>query len=131
MGRSRRCPVNYRERGGLTWLAAVLVSMSLHVSHAWHVAVASAYSRISSGPTNGCDGSQLRDGDLTVATLLVPCGARIQVCYRGRCVIVRRADSGPYVKGRSLDLNLGVVRALGFRSAEAWGVRSVRWRRVR
>ena len=94
-------------------------------------AVASAYSRESSGPTNGCDGSELHDGDLSVATFQVPCGARVEICVGSTCVIAARKDSGPYVAGRSFDLNVGVVRALGFSSPYAFGVRTIRWRRVR
>ena len=60
-----------------------------------HWAIASAYSRESSGPRNGCDGSELHDGDLSVATFLVPCGARVQICIGSRCVIV----SMPGLKG--------------------------------
>lgn len=92
-------------------------------------AVASAYSREDSGPTNGCDGSQLHDRDLTVATFLVPCGTRIRICLgRRRCVNAIRKDSGPYARGRQIDLNVGVVRALGFASPAAFGVRTVTWR---
>jgi hypothetical protein len=66
-----------------------------------------------------------------VATFLVACGQRVQICYRARCVVATRRDSGPYVAGRGFDLNVGVVRALGFSDAYAWGVRTIRWRRVR
>ncbi|HVS86416.1 MAG TPA: hypothetical protein VHD91_12380 [Gaiellaceae bacterium] len=93
-------------------------------------AVASAYSAESSGPYNGCDHSRLHDRDLSVATFLVPCGTRIRICIGRRCVIAVRKDSGPYAAGRQLDLNLGVVRALGFSSCAAWGVRTVTWSRA-
>jgi hypothetical protein len=93
-------------------------------------AVASAYSRESSGPRNGCDGSELHDADLSVATFQVPCGTRVQICIGARCVTATRNDSGPYVAGRLFDLNVGVVRALGFSDAYAFGVRTIRWRRA-
>lgn len=96
----------------------------------WRTATASAYSAESSGTTNGCDGSPLHDADLTVATFLVPCGARIRICLGRRCVTATRKDSGPYAPGRQLDLNLGVVRALGFPSCAAFGVRTVTWSRA-
>jgi rare lipoprotein A (peptidoglycan hydrolase) len=114
------------------YVAAVVAALAFFLPDALasSTAVASAYSRHSSGTHNGCDGSTLHDRDLTVATFLVPCGARLRVCYRRRCVVVTRKDSGPFVRGRSLDLNLGVVRALGFPTERAWGVRRVSWSRV-
>lgn len=96
----------------------------------YRAAIASAYSAESSGALNGCDGSRLHDGDLTFAALIVPCGARVRFCIGRRCVDAVRRDSGPYVAGRAFDLNLGIVRALGFRSCAAFGVRRVAWRRL-
>jgi hypothetical protein len=99
----------------------------------YRTAVASAYSHHDTGSTRqGCPHAPpLSDQARSVATFLVPCGARIRVCVTRRCITVRRTDSGPFVAGRQLDLNVGAVRALGFRSAWSWGVRSVRWRRLR
>ena len=77
---------------------------------------------------NGCDGSRLYASALSFASFAVPCGARVRFCVRGRCVTATRRDSGPYVAGRVFDLNLGVVRALGFDSCAAFGVRVVAWR---
>lgn len=107
---------------------AALAPLARALSRA--TAVASAYSRESSGPRNGCDGSPLHDPDITVATFLVPCGARIRICLGRRCVVAVRKDSGPYAAGRQLDLNLGVVRALGFPTCAAFGVRTVTWSRA-
>jgi hypothetical protein len=98
----------------------------------WRWAVASAYSASSTGSSRqGCPNAPaLRDDGLSIATLLVPCGTSLRLCYRGRCVNARRWDSGPYVAGRQIDLNVGVVRALGVRDCASWGVRSLRWRRT-
>lgn len=122
---------------GLTWvavagsaLALVVCAAPVHAGGGWQSTTASAYSRHSSGSTNGCDGSTLHDGDLSVTTFLVPCGARLQICSGGRCVRVVRRDSGPYVRGRGIDVNVGVARALGYSSEAEWGVRVVRWRRL-
>ncbi len=93
--------------------------------------LASAYSAGDAGSTQGCPGApRLHDSARSVATFLIPCGARMRVCYRDRCVVVVRRDSGPYVGGRGIDLNIGVVRALGLDSIWSWGVREVRWRAV-
>jgi hypothetical protein len=98
----------------------------------WSSTAASAYSAASTGSTRqGCPGAPpLRDSARSVATFLVACGARLRICYAGRCVTASRTDSGPFTGGRGIDLNLGAVRALGFSSCQAWGVRPVRWRRL-
>ena len=95
----------------------------------WGYAVASAYSVASTGSVRqGCaHAPPLRDSALSVATFLVGCGQRLRICYRSRCVVATRWDSGPFVVGRQIDVNVGVVRALGFSSTQSWGVRDVRW----
>lgn len=93
-------------------------------------AIASAYSTADSPGVEGCTGRRLSDHTLTFASLIVPCGARVEFCIRRRCVVGRRTDSGPYIRGRSFDLTLGLVHALGFRSVREWGVRTVTWRRL-
>jgi hypothetical protein len=111
--------------------ACLVAALAFAPSAAAARAVASAYSAASSSSRQGCPGAPaLRDSALSVATFLVPCGARVRVCYRARCVVATRWDSGPYVRGRTLDLNVGVVRALGFGSERVWGVRSVTWGRA-
>lgn len=94
---------------------------------------ASAYSAWDEG--NFCPGHpQTRKMDLTVGSDLVPCGAHLRICLLNgkRCVVAQRRDWGPgLTKKRRLDLNLGVVRALGYRSLYHWGVRTVRWEPAR
>lgn len=58
------------------------------------------------------------------AGLCVPMGARLEVCYHGRCVVATRDDSGPYVSGRDLDLSLPTAGAISF----PYGVDTVRYR---
>lgn len=115
------------------WLRSARFELSTLAARStrWHYAVASAYSAASTGSTRqGCPGAPpLTDSARSVATFLVPCGRRLVVCYRSRCVVARRTDSGPFVAGRQIDLNVGAARALGATSALGWGVRVVRWRR--
>jgi hypothetical protein len=93
---------------------------------------ASAYSAWDEG--NFCPGlPQTRMMDLTVGSDLVPCGAYVRVCLMSgkRCVVARRTDWGPGLSAkRRLDMNLGVIRALGYRSLYHWGARQVRWEPV-
>lgn len=90
---------------------------------------ASAYSAWDEG--NFCPGlPQTGMMDLTVGSDLVPCGAYVRICLMSgkRCVVAQRRDWGPALSAkRRLDLNLGVVRALGYRSLYHWGARQVRW----
>ena len=93
---------------------------------------ASAYSAWDEG--NFCPGlPQTQKMDLTVGSDLVPCGAYIRICLINgkRCVVAQRRDWGPGLSAkRGLDMNLGVVRALGYRSLHHWGARMVRWEPV-
>lgn len=91
--------------------------------------LASAYD--ASGEASGCGGPSPQRAHLSVATQLVPCGARVQICTTaGRCVVAVRRDTGPFIGGREFDLNIGVVNALGVSSVYAWGVRKVLWQPV-
>lgn len=54
----------------------------------------------------------LPDG-LTAAHRTLRFGTRLRVMYRGRVVVVRINDRGPFIKGRALDLSRGAARAIG------------------
>lgn len=59
------------------------------------------------------------------ASLILPCGAQIKICHYSACVVGTMADHGPYVGGRTFDLNVNMRNALS-----CAGVCSVRWRRL-
>jgi len=46
------------------------------------------------------------------ASLILPCGARVRFCKR-RCVTATMSDHGPYVNGRTFDLNVNLKYAIG------------------
>lgn len=50
---------------------------------------------------------------LGVAHKTLPCGTRVAFRYRGKTVIVRVVDRGPYVAGRQFDLTIATAYALG------------------
>jgi len=75
-------------------------------------------------------GGRLTASEHVVAHRLLPCGTRLRICARRRCTWGVVRDRGPYVSGRTFDLSEGTVRALGFSSAGAWGVRAISWRRL-
>jgi len=92
--------------------------------------ISTAYDAWTQG--NACPGfPQTQKTDLTAGSDLVACGVRIKVCINGRCVVVQKRDTGPFRYGRHIDLNLGAVWALGFRSIYHFGVRDVTWAPVR
>lgn len=59
------------------------------------------------------NGEHFRPLGLTAAHKRLPFGTRVKVTYRGRSVVVRINDRGPFIRGRSIDLSLGAARAVG------------------
>jgi hypothetical protein len=57
------------------------------------------------------------------ASLILACGQRIRICRGSSCVTATMADHGPYVSGRTFDLNVNLRDAL-----HCAGVCVVRWR---
>ena len=55
-----------------------------------------------------------------VANKTLPCGTKVTLSYGGRTVVATVDDRGPYVYGRSFDLNQNTARYLGM-----WGVATV------
>jgi len=62
---------------------------------------------------------------MTAAHRTLPFGTRVRVTNlsNGSTVVVRIADRGPFIRGRSIDLSTGAARAIGMTSA---GVARVR-----
>jgi hypothetical protein len=58
------------------------------------------------------------------ASLFLACGTRIVICHYG-CVVATMSDHGPYIAGRTFDLNVNVRDAIG-----CGGICLVRWRRA-
>jgi rare lipoprotein A (peptidoglycan hydrolase) len=59
-------------------------------------------------------GQVLRPGTVGVAHRSLPCGTRVRFVYRGRQLVTRVIDRGPYSYGHSWDLTNGAREALGF-----------------
>lgn len=58
-------------------------------------------------------GERFNQNALTAAHRTLPFGTRVRVSYRGRSVVVRINDRGPFVRGRSIDLSRGAARSIG------------------
>jgi hypothetical protein len=77
---------------------------------------------------NACPGfPQTKKTDLTVGSDLVGCGKYLKICISGRCVVAQKRDTGPFRDGRHIDMNVGTIWALGFKSLYHFGVRKVTW----
>ena len=59
-------------------------------------------------------GQTLRPGTIGVAHRSLPCGTRVKFVYRGRQIVTRVIDRGPYSAGHAWDLTNGAREALGF-----------------
>lgn len=57
------------------------------------------------------------------ASLILACGTVIRICHYSNCAYAEMVDHGPYVAGRTFDLNYNLKNALG-----CGGICAVRWR---
>src|SRR5215831_17261172 len=63
------------------------------------------------------NGEHYNSEGLTAAHKTLPFGTRLRVSYKGKSVVVRVNDRGPFIKGRQLDLSRGAARQLGMLGA--------------
>jgi len=59
-------------------------------------------------------GQVLHPGTIGVAHRRLPCGTTVKFAYRGRYLITKVIDRGPYSQGHAWDLTNGARQALGF-----------------
>jgi rare lipoprotein A len=58
-------------------------------------------------------GQKFNPNALTAAHKTLPFGTKIRVTHKGKSVIVRINDRGPFIKGRHLDLSRAAARRIG------------------
>lgn len=58
-------------------------------------------------------GEKFNPNALTAAHRTLPFGTKVRITYKGKSVIVRINDRGPFVKGRSIDLSRAAARKIG------------------
>ncbi len=51
--------------------------------------------------------------NLTAASRTLKFGTKLKVTYKGKSVVVKVNDRGPYVGGRKLDISYGAAKAIG------------------
>jgi peptidoglycan lytic transglycosylase len=59
-------------------------------------------------------GQLLSAHTLGVAHRSLPCGTTVKFLYRGRSIVTRVIDRGPYTQGNAWDLTLAAAQALNF-----------------
>lgn len=77
--------------------------------------VASWYGSESGNRT--ANGEPFNGTSLTAAHRSLPFGTKLRVTYRGKSVVVRINDRGPYIKGRDLDLSRAAAARIGLTRA--------------
>jgi rare lipoprotein A len=79
---------------------------------------ASWYSTECNGGTQTASGKPLQNHASTAAHKTLPFGTRVKVTHikSGKSEIVTITDRGPHIKGRIIDVTLGVAERLGFKS---------------
>lgn len=71
------------------------------------------------------NGERFNPNAYTAAHRSYPFGTKLLVTHRGRSVVVRINDRGPFIKGRHLDLSRAAARKIG-----CHGVCTVTYRRM-
>lgn len=89
----------------------------------WKTAGASWYGPGLYGNRTAC-GHRLRPNTLGVAHKRLPCGTAVKFRHRGRVLVTRVIDRGPYIHGRAWDLTEAASERLDFESV---GVGKVRY----
>lgn len=93
-------------------MRAVLAAAMLCVAaSSGHAEIASCYGAESGRRT--ASGERFDWNAMTAAHRTLPFGTLLRVTYRGRSLVVRINDRGPFVRGRDLDLSMGACRRIG------------------
>jgi rare lipoprotein A len=82
-----------------------------------HAALASWYDCAKPGECSKskitASGEKFNPWGMTAAHKTLPMGTRVLVTHKGRSVVVRINDRGPYIKGRTIDLSRGAAKRIG------------------
>lgn len=97
-------------------LVTLFTGLFLFVSPA-HSAIASWYDCKKAGECSKhkitASGEKFNPNALTAAHKTLPFGTKVRVTYKGRSVVVRINDRGPFIKGRTIDLSRAAARKIG------------------
>lgn len=97
-------------------LIIALIGLFLFVGPA-HSAIASWYDCAKPGECSRhkitASGEKFNPNALTAAHKTLPFGTKVRVTYKGKSVVVRINDRGPFIRGRTIDLSRAAARKIG------------------
>ncbi len=106
----------FQARRGLRANGVVNSTTARQLTRSMQIGEASWYGPGLYGNHVACGGI-LRPGTIGVAHKTLPCGTKVTFAYRGRYIVARVIDRGPYVSGRAWDLTRAASDALGVTAA--------------
>jgi rare lipoprotein A len=59
------------------------------------------------------NGEKFNPNALTAAHKSLPFGTKVRITYKGKSVVVRINDRGPFIRGRHIDLSRAAARKIG------------------
>ena len=113
------CSMASIKENNMKFLLTVLAAVFLFAASESHASTARAswYDCAKPGECSRhkitASGEKFNPNALTAAHKSLPFGTRIKVTHKGRSVIVRINDRGPFIKGRHLDLSRAAARQIG------------------
>jgi rare lipoprotein A (peptidoglycan hydrolase) len=109
-------------------IAVAVVLVVLHARHGpsstggpWYSALAAPYAP-ADGETTSC-GKVFGPNTIGVAHPVLPCGAKLELEFGGKHVVVRVIDRHPTVPGHTFDLTPALAKELGI-----VGTQTIQWR---
>lgn len=100
-------------------LATLLAGLFLFASPA-QATIASWYDCMTVGQCSKskrtANGEKFNPNALTAAHKTLPFGTKVKVTHKGKSVIVRINDRGPFIRGRHIDLSRAAARKIGCKS---------------
>lgn len=100
-----------------TFASIVFVGLFSALPTPAHATVASWYDCVKPGECSRhkitASGERFNPNAMTAAHKTLPFGTMVRVTYKGRSVVVRINDRGPFIRGRSLDLSRAAAKKIG------------------
>ena len=98
-------------------LTLLVVGFLLAATDVSEAAIASWYDCAKPGECSRskitASGEKFNPNAHTAAHRTLPFGTRVKVIHKGKSVIVRINDRGPFIKGRTIDLSRAAARKIG------------------
>jgi rare lipoprotein A len=96
-----------------------MIMMNLAICSEIQHGKASYYSTNCNGGTRTASGQKLQNSGMTAAHKTLPMGTQVKITNlkNGKSEIVKITDRGPYIRGRIIDVTVGVADKLGFKKA--------------